>query len=252
MRKQRVSPALVAGAALALAGCGNSPITVQVLGEGVDGPVPQPNVEVRFLPFDRDSVFDLLDTQAETPRPEIPADMLETFEEIRAAQEAWREKDSEWSEGRDRLQRLSQELQGLDRRSRAYLQKYEEFGNLESQVARLEREKKELFDAFTAMQESVASRIDSFKIARDSWEEVAYEDYFDIEAEILAARKTEVFADTTNADGYVTRTLPGGDWWVSARVPTVRGELYWNVQVDPSAVDTLLLTPENGDDRLRL
>ncbi|MFO7588943.1 MAG: hypothetical protein R6X22_12885 [Gemmatimonadota bacterium] len=252
MRQQRVGTALIAGAALALAGCGGSPVTVQVLAEGPEGPVPQSNVEVRFFPFDRDSVFDVLETRASAPKPEVPQEMLATFESISDAQGEWREKDVEWSEGRDRLQRLSQELQRLDRRSREYMQKYEEFGGLEGQVARLEREKKALFDRFTAMQESVATRIDSFRIARDAWEESAYADYFDMETDLLKATGKEVHADTTNAGGYVTRRLPGGDWWIVSRVPTPRGELYWNVPIEPGAVDTLRLTAENGEDRLRL
>jgi hypothetical protein len=240
MRQQRVSTAWIAGAALALAGCGGSPVTVQVVTEGPDGPVPQSNVEVRFFPFDRDSVFDVLDTEATSPKPEVPQDMLATFEQIRAAQAEWRDKDVEWSEGRDRLQQLSQELQGLDRRSRQYMEKYDQFNELEAQVGRLERE------------ESVATRVDSFRIARDAWEEAAYADYFDIETDLLKASGKEVLADTTNADGYVTQGLSGSDWWVSARVPTARGELYWNVKIDPGAVDTLRLTMENGEDRLRL
>lgn len=252
MRQQRVGTALIAGAALALAGCGGSPVTVQVVTEGPEGPVPQANVEVQFVPFDRDSVFDALESQASQSKPQVPEDMLTTFEEIRSAQAQWRDKDVEWSEGRDRLQRLSQELQGLDRRSRPYMEKYEEFGTLEGQVNRLEREKKQLFDRFTAMQESVATRVDSFKIARDAWEEAAYADYFDVEAELLKAAGQEVHTDTTNAEGFVSRGLSGGDWWVSARVPTARGELYWNVKFEPGAADTLRLTPENGEDRLRL
>ncbi len=252
MRKQRVGPVLLAGAALALAGCGRSSVTVQVLAEGADGPVPQSNVEVQFLPFDRDSLFDVLESQASSAKPQVPEDILATFAEIQTTQEAWREKDREWSEGRDRLKTLSDELQGLDRRSRQYMQKYEEFGSLESQVNRLDREKKSLFEAFTAMQESVAARVDSFRIARDAWEEAAYADYFDMETALLRSLKKDVYADTTNAGGYVTRALPGGDWWIASRVPTPRGELYWNLKIDPGAVDTLRLSSENGEDRVRL
>ena len=99
----------------------------------------------------------------------------------RDLQEQWRTKEREWSEGRDQLQSLSEELQGLDRRSRDYMQKYEQFGDLEQQVNRLDSEKVALFEQFTGLQESVAARVDSFRIARDSWEESTYADYFDIE-----------------------------------------------------------------------
>ena len=252
MRVQRFSPALLVGAALTLAGCGGSPVTVEVTAAGPDGPVPQAGTEVRFFPFDRDSVFDVLESQAPSPKPEIPGDMATTFQEIRSLQEQYNAKNSEWAEGRDRLQTLSEELQGLDRRSRGYMQKYEEFGTLEGQVNRLESEKVALFEQFTGMQESVAVRVDSFKIARDSWEESAYADYFDVQQEILKAAKAEVFSDTTGADGTVTRTLPSGNWWVVSRVQTPRGELYWNVRIDPAEIETLRLSLENGEDRVRL
>lgn len=253
MRAQRhSSPALVIGATLLLAACGGSTVTVEVKTDGPQGAVPQENTEVRFFPFDRDSVFDALDARASSPRPEVPADMSATFEQINTLQQEYNAKNNEWAEGRDRLQALSEELQGLDRRSRDYMQKYETFGELESQVNRLEREKKALFDQFTGLQETVAVRVDSFRIARDSWEEATYADYFDIEQDILKAVKAEVFYDTTGVAGTVTRALPDGDWWVVSRVPTARGELYWNLKIDPGAIDTLRLTNENAEDRLRL
>lgn len=253
MRVQRLSsPALVIGATIFLAACGGSTVTVEVTTDGPQGAVPEENLEVRFFPFDRDSVFDALDARASSPKPEVSSDMVATFDQIRTLQEQYNAKNNEWAEGRDRLQTLSEELQGLDRRSRDYMQRYEAFGELETQVNRLEREKIALFEQFTGMQETVAVRVDSFRIARDSWEEAAYADYFDVEQEILRASKSEVYYDTTGVAGTVTRSLSDGNWWVVARVPTARGELYWNVKIDPSAVDTLRLTNENGEDRFRL
>ena len=125
---------LIIGTAVALSACGGSDVTVQVLGEGADGPIPQANLEVFFYPFDRDSVFDALDTEASTPKPQIPEEMLATFAEIRALQEEWRDKEAEWSEARDRMQILSEEMQAMDPRARGtreYMSKYEEFEQLE-------------------------------------------------------------------------------------------------------------------------
>ncbi|MEK6255193.1 MAG: hypothetical protein N2B05_10890, partial [Gemmatimonadales bacterium] len=149
---------LIIGTAVALSACGGSDVTVQVLGEGADGPTPQTNLEVFFYPFDRDSVFDALDTEASTPKPQIPEEMLATFAQIRSLQEEWRDKESEWSEARDRMQTLSEEMQAMDPRSRGtreYMSKYEEFEQLEGVEGRLNREKQALFDQFTAMQDSV-------------------------------------------------------------------------------------------------
>lgn len=245
---------LIAGA-LALGACGGSDVTVQVLGEGADGPIPQGNLEVFFYPFDRDSVFDDLDAAAATPKPEIPEEMLATFAEIRSLQEQWRAKESEWSNARDRMQTLSEEMQAMDPRargSREYMAKYEEFEQLEGVEGRLDREKQALFDQFTAMQDSVTARVDEFKAVRDTWEDEAYAGYFDIEQELVTELGRQVFADTTNADGYATRSLPAGDWWVSSRIRVPAGEIVWNVPIDPAQVDTLRLDAANGEERIRL
>jgi hypothetical protein len=245
---------LIAGA-IALSACGGSEVTVQVLGEGADGPVPQANLEVFFYPFDRDSVFDALDMGASTPKPEIPEEMLATFAQIRSLQEEWREKESAWSEARDRMQTLSEEMQAMDPRSRGsreYMSKYEEFEQLEGVERRLNNEKQVLFDQFTAMQDSVTTQVDSFRAVRDTWEDEAYAGYFEIEQSIVTELGRQVFADTTGADGYVTRSLPSGDWWVNARIRVPVGEFAWSLQIDPSQVDTLRLDGSNGQERIRL
>jgi hypothetical protein len=246
---------LIVGAAVTLSACGGSEVTVQVLGEGADGPVPQGNLEVTFFPFDRDSVFDVLDAEAASPRPEIPEEMLATFARIRSLQEEWRDKESDWSEARDRMQTLSEEMQGMDRRARGtreYMSKYEEFEQLEGVEGRLNREKQALFDQFTAMQDSVTTRVDEFKAVRDTWEGEAYAGYNEIEQSLVTELRRQVFSDTTRTDGYVTRSLPAGDWWVNTRIQVPAGEFVWNLKIDPSRVDTLRLDTSNGAERFRL
>lgn len=253
MRGNRLSP-LIVGAAMALGACGGSEVTVQVLGESAEGAVPQANVEVFFYPFDRDSVFDALDHEAATPKPEIPEELLATFAEIRSLQEDWRQKETEWSDARDRMQTLSDEMQAMDPRARGtreYMAKYEEFQQLEGVEARLNREKQALFDQFTAMQDSVTTGVDEFKAVRDTWEDDAYAGYFDIEDSLVTEMGRQVFADTTGADGYVTRTLPSGDWWINTRIRVPAGEFVWNLPVDVSQ-DTIRLDASNGQERIRL
>jgi len=254
MRGNRLS-FLIAGTAIVLGACGGSEVTVQVLGEGADGPVPEANLEVSFYPFDRDSVFDALDAEASSPKPEIPEDMLATFAEIRSLQEEWRQKESEWSESRDRMQTLSNEMQAMDPRARGtreYMSKYEEFQQLEGTEGRLNREKQALFNQFTAMQDSVTARVDSFKAVRDTWEDENYADYFDLEDSLVAELGRQVYTDTTNAEGYVTQSLPSGNWWVLTRIRVPAGEFVWNLQIDPTQVDTLRLDTSNGQERIRL
>jgi hypothetical protein len=246
---------IVVGAGLTLSACGGSDVAVQVLGEGPDGPLPQANLSVFFYPFDRDSVFDALEAQSSTPKPEIPADMLATFRQIRSLQEEWRLKEAEWSETRDRLSTLSEEMNAMDPRSRGtreYMARYEEFEQLEGVERRINSEKETLFNQFTAMQDSVTGRVDSFRVVRDTWEEEAYAGFFDIEQELITELGRQVFEDTTNADGYVTRSLPAGDWWVITRIRVPRGDFVWDTLIDPAQVDTLRLDSSNGEERIRL
>lgn len=255
MRGNRLFSAIAVGAGMALAACGGSEVTVQVLREGPEGPVPEANLSVFFYPFDRDSVFDQLDQRASTPKPEIPAEMLSTFAQIRSLQEEWRLKEAEWSETRDRLQTLSDEMNAMDARARGtreYMSRYEEFEQLESVERRLGSEKEALFNEFTALQDAVTEQVDSFRVVRDTWEDEAYAGYFDIEEELLTALGRQVFEDTTSAGGYVTRSLPSGDWWVKTRVRVPRGEFVWDILIDPSEVDTLRLDATNGEERIRL
>jgi hypothetical protein len=254
MRTYRLSTWIAAGAVFALAGCGGSDLTVQVVADGPEGPVPQAKLPVTFYPFDRDSIFDDLDAEASSPKPEIPEAMLNTFATIRGLQEQWRSKESEWSGVRDRMQTLSDEMNAMDPRARGtreYMSKYEEFESLEGREQALNNEKTELFERFTALQDSVTAQVDSFRIVRDNWEEEAYAGYFDIEQDLLTQLKREVYEDTTSAAGYVTRRLPGGDWWVTTRIRVPVGEFYWNLKVD-SDLDTLRLDSQNGEERIRL
>lgn len=255
MRDYRLFSMITVGASIALAACGGSEVTVQVLREGPEGPTPEANLPVFFYPFDRDSVFDELDQQAESPRPEIPPEVVATFEQIRTLQEEWRLKEQEWSDTRDRMQTLSEEMNAMDPRARGtreYMSRYEEFEQLEGIERRLNNEKEQLFNQFTALQDSVTDAVDSYRAVRDTWEEETYAGYFDIETDLLTELGMEVFEDTTNADGYLTRSLPGGDWWVNTRVRVPRGEMVWNIKIDPSEIDTLRLEPANGEERVRL
>jgi len=146
-------------------------------------------------------------------------------------------------------------MQGMDPRARGtreYMSKYEEFERLEGVERRLDGEKQALFNRFTAMQDSVTAQVDEFKAVRDTWEDEAYAGYFDIEQSIVAELGRQVFTDTTNAEGYATQKLPGGDWWVNTRIRVPAGEFVWNLKIDPSQGDTLRLDTSNGEERIRL
>lgn len=247
MRTHRISVVLVTAAALVAAGCGSS-VTVKVTTEGADGAQPQTSLPVQFLPFNRDSVFDALDAQASSPRPEMSQALQAEAERVAALQADWRAKDTEWAEARDDLQRLSTRLQNMDSRDPDYRRLFDQFNQGEGVVNRLNRERTQLFDSFTGAQEAVTAAVDSFKIVLELWEDEAYAGYFDIRNELLGGE--EAVEDTTNAQGLATVSLSGGDWWVTTRAPVSGGEVYWNVPV--AGQDTVTLNESNGDTRLRL
>ncbi len=228
------------------AACGSN-VTVRVMTESADGPKPQANLPVQFLPFDRDSVFDALDAQASTPRPEMSAELQAQAERVADLQSQWRTRDIEWANEREALLQLSARLDNMDRRDPAYRRLYEQFNQGESRVNRLNTDKTTLFDQFTEAQGAVAASKDSFRIVREAWEEEAYAGYFEITTRLLGG--DEVREDTTNADGYAAMKLPSGNWWITTRVPVGDGELYWNVPVDDR--ESVTLDESNGETRLR-
>jgi hypothetical protein len=196
------------------------------------------------VPFDRDALFARMAASAAEPEPQISADLQTALDSVLVLQAQWRTAETEWSEVRDELRQLSDRLQGMDQRSREYRELYDSFGGME-------RQRTSAFDAFTALQDVTATRLDSMRAVKESWEEIAFQDYETIVDSILAARGAEILEDTTGVDGTVTRALGGGDWWVHTRIPIPAGELYWNLLIDPSASDTLRLTAQNGEQRLR-
>lgn len=247
MPTHRIKAVLIAGSVLFAAGCGSS-LTVEVTTEGDEGPQPQANVPVELLPFDRDSVFNALDEQAENPRPEMSDELQAASDRVSSLQEEWRSKEAEWSETREELRALRARLDEMGSRSPGYREAFQQFEQMERTERRLNRERQAAFDSFTTAQNQVSTRLDSFRVVRETWADAAYADYFDIKTELLGGE--ELIADTTNAQGLATVSLPAGDWWAYARVPVPEGEMYWNVPVPET--DTLRLNESNGELRSRL
>ncbi|MGH7541117.1 MAG: hypothetical protein ACRELC_08970 [Gemmatimonadota bacterium] len=250
MRKQRFATLALVGAMLALTACGGGRLTVEVRTETGGEMQPVEDLEVQFLPFDRDSLFEVLAESASEPEPQIPASLRAQFDSVAALQEAWRTAEAEWGEVRDELRQLSDRLRGLDPRSRGYRESFDRFNELEARERQLNRQRQESFDRFTTLQQAAQVRMDSVRAVIEAWENVAFEDYGSMRDSIIEALGRELYYDTTDASGSVSRRLPGGAWWVYTRVAVPNGELYWNVALDPGQTDTLRLTVENAERRL--
>ena len=251
MKSGFIALALVLSAGLAA--CGGSQVAVQVADENPRGELqPQEDVVVDFLPYDRDSIFQALESQAAEPRPEIPDTLRSLYSEIIDRQEEWRSAERQWQQWRDSLKALSSAMEGMNESSAEYKQLYSAFTDLEPKVQALNQQKNEAFQAFDSLQTRTLNFADSIQALRDTWAQTAYEGYVDITDSIVQARGREVVVDTTDAGGWVNVTLPGGQWWVHARTSRPFEEVYWNVPLDPAQTDTLRLTPDNAEIRLSL
>lgn len=244
MSKLRVAIPLLAILPL-LAACG-SRITVQVTADEAASEVVD-DLEVQFLPFDRDSLFATIIAQAATPEPEIPADLEEASLTEQELRDRWSTAESSWNNVRDSMRAITTRLDNLDDRSREYRELFDRFGDLEDRERALDRQRQAAFDEFNEMQQATQQRVDSICIVIDSWEEAAFAGYGDIEDDLLMALGREVMADTTDADGVAGVSASGGPWWIHARVNTATGELYWNVMIDEATSDTLRLEPGNAE-----
>ena len=244
MLKSRLAVSFLALVPL-MAACGGR-ITVQVLADGADGD-PVADLEVQFLPFDRDSLFDALGAQASTPEPQVPAALQQAADSTAVLQEIWRSAEASWNAVRDSLRTINDRLSRLDRRGVEYRQLFDRFGAMEGRERSLDRQRQNAFDGFTGLQQATQVQLDSLRIVLDSWEEVAFASYDDVESDLLSQLGRDIAIDTTNVDGVAYASVSGGPWWVYARVNAVAGELYWNVEIPGASSDTLRLQPGNAE-----
>ncbi len=251
MRARPLTLVLALSASVLLAACGGGEVVVKATASTQAGePSPVEDMVVTFLPYDRDSIFDALDRQADTSRPGIPQSLRDQFDQVIEAQREWRSAEDEWSGVRDSLEGLSQQMEGMDQTSTEYMRLFDQFEALEGRVGALERRKDRLFQRFDSLQRQVVERSDSVRAEINTWEEDAYHGYIDLTDSILRAEGVEIRTDTTDAEGIARASLPEGDWWVYARTaPGPYEELYWNIHVVPGEADTLRLSRENAEIR---
>ncbi len=228
--------------AVSLTACGGS-IVVQVT---VDDEVVD-DLEVQFIPFDRDSLFAAIAADAPTPEPQMPADLAMVADSVQGLQAVWRETEQAWNNIRDTLRNVSDRLESLDRRSAEYRRLFDTFDEIEGRERTLNRRRQAAFDNFDALQQSTQARLDSMRIVVEAWEDVAFADYVDIESGLLDALGAEIAADTTDSEGVARGSAGGGPWWVHARVNVTEGELYWNVMVDGASADTVRLDRNSAE-----
>jgi hypothetical protein len=254
---RRGTTLLAALSLLAFAACG--PAQAVVLAEldqedpdtGASVTRPIADLSLLFLPYDRDQIFDSLTAAYGTPEPAIPAELLEAQGRIAALQEEWRLSEVAWGSGRDRLQEINRELEGLPRGGGQYRLLFAEFQEQETRVTAAERTKNSAFARFTALQDSILQQAGEIRVVRDNWADEAYKDFSAIQLAKIREAKRQPVGDTTDASGLATVSLPAGTWWVYARYDLPYSELYWNVRVEVQKGDPVQIPLNRANAQIR-
>jgi len=259
--KRRNLPLLTA-LLLGAAACGPAEIVVtaeiELPNPEGEGMITRPleNLAIQLLPYDRDLVFDSLQSAFPTAEPPIPQELLDAREQVAAAQAEWQAAERRWNNLRDTLQKIRTAMDQYSRGESQYVVLFREFQDFDGQLSRVEGESKRLFDEFTAMQQASIHQADSLRVIQEAWSDQAYADASAVFAVKLAESGLEARADTTNSQGTASANLKvkPGMYWVHARYDLPYSELYWNVPVEAKRGDPIQirLTRDNAQERVKL
>jgi hypothetical protein len=140
--------------------------------------------------------------------------------------------EARWSILRDTLQTISAELEQLSRGQAAYRALFRDFGDMESELADVERQRDAAFENFTSLQSASMAAAEQIRVRRDQWADDAFTDVTLVMSLAERASGLSAMSDTTDASGLADSFLVNaGDYWVNARYELPYTELYWNVPV---------------------
>jgi hypothetical protein len=109
---------------------------------------------------------------------------------------------------------------------------FNEVSDLFDQEAAAQRQMNQSFDRFQGLQDRYSTRAQEIRLAREQWEDAAYNDFERVVALRLRELRMEPAADTLDANGVArVRGLRSGDWWITARYDLPFEELYWNIPI---------------------
>ena len=212
---------------------------------------PIADAEIEILPFDRDAVFDSLTAAYGIPEPEIPQDLLEAQTQVMEAQQSWRDLEAQWAAIRERMQTITDDMEGLNRGERRYRELFTEFGDQERRLTGVERQRDRAFALFTDLQEGIIARQDSVRFVRETWADEAYAPAFDIFELKVRQSGMDIVMDTTDANGIADPELAPGQWWVHARQELPMQVLYWNIPVTVVRGDPIHLLLNRANAQVR-
>lgn len=216
-----------------LAACGSTEVVVQGQVQNEEGQaMPLANLPIRLLPYDRDAIFDSLATAYAEPEPTIPAELTALRDSIAQANQQWTAATARWNMLRDSLQRANDRLAGLSRASGEYVVLFREVNALFEQNESAQREMDQAFARFSSLQDRYQEQAETTRLAREQWEDAAYNDVERVIAARLRELRLDQHADTLDGNGVTRyRGLQAGDWWITARYELPYEELYWNIPI---------------------
>ncbi|MEX2526593.1 MAG: hypothetical protein WEA09_03050 [Gemmatimonadota bacterium] len=245
-------------APLALVACGGGQVVVTAeidvedpeTGERVTRPIA--DTEIRAIPYNRDAIFDSLAAAYPEPEPVIPDSVLQAQAQVQEAQEEWRNAEAAWGASRERLQEINDELEGLNPAEGRYRVLFMDFQDFEDRMVAAERTMNSAFEEFTSLQQASLAAAEEARLARELWEDVAFENFGLVAEQHERASGRATLADTTGADGVVTfQNLKPGTWWITSRYELPFTELYWNIQVEVETGDPIEIRLNRSNAEIR-
>ena len=210
---------------------------------------------VRLLPYDRDAIFDSLTQAYAEPEPQFPDSVAQLQDRVAQRQAEWQTATARWGMLRDSLKTIADRMNAMDQGSGEYFALFQDFGDLEDQVAEYEEESDAAFDEFTSLQSRLNQQAEAIRLRHRAWADEAFIAVDSIiEARLDETGLTEL-ADTTDAQGVARfRGVKAGQWWVHARYDRQYDELYWNEPIEVGGGEELVvrLNRENAEVRQKM
>ena len=209
--------------ALALAACGDDSVVIEAAIPDESGTLtPLAGLRLVLLPYDRDSLIQVLENRAPSARPS-PARLDSLFDAFRAPFNEYLRLSAAMSRATDSTAKLA--LQDSVTRARNLL---------------------------NDTRDRLEPSIDIERNRIRAWEDTALRTYDSIGGLLVRRSLRDAIVDSTRSTGRTRIELKKGPWWVTARSINVldpNREWYWNVLI---VGDTVRLTPSNGKARPRL
>lgn len=221
-------------------------VTLEVQAPGPDGALaPVPNLALVILPYDRDSILDLLEAQATVPRPHVST-LDSLFEAFRGPYASFTTASAMVERYRDTLDALKTAMDTILRGDEEYRVRFQLFAQLSDSLEQAEGRRGEALGGLERARKTFVPLSDSLRNEVRAWEADTFAGYDTLVTNLAEETGRIGQVDTTDSSGRTTITLPRGAWWVYAKAWNVadpNSEWYWNV---PISGDTVRLDDRNG------